>query len=105
MIGLAMMLAAATSSLSYKTGEDLWRECNGPGAPICLGYLTGAVDSIVMMDVYYRAPHHFCVSQVPASQIMEVVVAYLKAHPEQRRFNASSIVWTAMGEAYPCPKV
>lgn len=105
MIGLAMMLAATGGSLSYQTGDDLWRDCGGADVQHCIGYVIGAVDSIVMMDDFYRMPHHFCIDQtVRASQVREAVVAYLRKYPEQRGLNASSIVWTAMGQAFPCSK-
>jgi hypothetical protein len=100
-----MMMLTVGASLAYQTGDDLWRDCNGGNEQRCMGYVIGAVDSIVMMDEVYHMPHHFCIDQtVRAGQVRDAVIAYLTAHPEQRRLNASSIVWTAMGYAYPCSK-
>jgi len=104
MIGLMMMLAAG-ASLNYENGDDLWHDCSGADVSRCTGYVIGAVDSIELMDDLYRMPHHFCIDQtVRAGQVRDVVVVYLRMHPEERHAIASSIVHTAMSEAYPCSK-
>ncbi|MEO5493084.1 MAG: Rap1a/Tai family immunity protein [Sphingomonas sp.] len=103
MIGLAVMLAAAGPG--WETGNSLLSDCqsdNPAKQAFCLGYV-GAIGDWTQSDP--RLGSRVC---LPAggvrSQMVDVVVKYLKDNPAERAKGASLLVVLALREAFPCPQ-
>jgi Rap1a immunity proteins len=62
---------------------------------LCWGYVRGVVDSIPVGEKFYPDP------EVKLSQYIDVVLAYLKQHPNIRQNPAAVIVRIAVEEAFP----
>jgi Rap1a immunity proteins len=91
---------ADTNALALKTGNDLLAVCSDSATGMkmaCVGYIASAVDS-------YSAT--FC--PLPATstrgQARDLVVQYLRDHPEERNGRAIGEVWQALSTAWPCQK-
>jgi Rap1a immunity proteins len=79
------------------TGNDLYSLCTTERAleEICAGYLTGALD--VFPERTFCPP-----KGTTLSQIKDVVVIFLRDHPETRHQRAPDLVAAAIKAAFPC---
>jgi hypothetical protein len=69
----------------------------------CLGYITGASDVDGMDGATFPERRHSCVrEEVTNGQLKDVVVKYLKDHPEERHLLAAILVVKAQAKAFPC---
>ncbi len=116
---LTLVLLVATAMLStparavdgselYKWGME-WKRSdtrNSRGAGLYTGYIQGLIDlhrdlsdpeiGIIKLKV-------FCVpASAQSGQAFNIVIRYLEAHPEKHDFTASSLVASALWEAFPC---
>jgi hypothetical protein len=84
----------------FLTGNDLLAACSAPTGtfPVgqCLGYIQGVVDA-ASVSQRLCLPH-----TVNAGQMRDIVVAYLRQHPENRHLAASNFVEIAMGQFFAC---
>lgn len=78
-------------ALSRDTSLTFEEEMNGQ---LALGYVLGAADSLDQRS--------YCLPHVQLGQIADVVVAYLKAHPERRHQMGAPLVHEALSSAFPC---
>lgn len=99
MIGLISLAA-----VNFATGNTLYDLCNGTGVNriACQHYISGASDAF---QTYQETnPRLICLpSTVTLEQMTDVVVVFLRDHPAQRHYSASSEVWLALQNAFPCP--
>jgi hypothetical protein len=109
LLGVLVVLsstAAHAQRVSTETGNTLLEECESKtmfDQGRCLGYILGASDLKTMDDLPNQRQHLFCTAPaVINGQIVEVVVKYLKDHPENRHCQASTLVMAALIEAFPC---
>src|SRR5262245_8732004 len=65
-----------------------------PGRLQC-AYVAGMADALVHDGTV-------CLPQVSTRQLVEVVMAYLRAHPESRIYSAASTGDVAFTQAFPC---
>ena len=103
MIQLLFALATVNPALgvvNFHTGNDVYRYCTIPESlDACLGYVEGVTDSLSASPA--QAP--ICVPDgVEGGQIKDVVVNYLRAHPETRQTSGASIIHAALYQAFPC---
>ena len=99
--GLFWPVSADTqASVSYlETGNTLYVDCStSMGRAACISYVMGVTDALSLMGAIC-IPEHFT-----ARQAIDVVVKYLRAHPEQRPLSAAMQVRGALQEAFPCSK-
>jgi Rap1a immunity proteins len=91
------------------TGNKLWAECTATETArqmFCTAYIIGASDvggaeSIGLPPrLVSCAPHG-----VANGELVEIVVTYLKRHPEERNGSAASLVLGAISKAYPCKAI
>jgi len=87
------------------TGNDLLMQCEEPNAYFAQGMCYGYVLSVA--DVYLASqvpePLRICMgSGVTRKQLVDVTVAFLRSHPEERHYIAAGIVWEALHNAFPC---
>lgn len=124
LIGLLAALAIAPPVLAgaddnpfsalVKDGNGLLAACGGPdSSPLmmsCYLYLQGIQDGWLLRaraDENRKcssAVHEpFCIpAEVTNQQIRDVVVNYLRDHPETRQYSSASEVVVALGKAWPC---
>ena len=87
-------------SQSFKTGNELYQECTAAfGSPpniLCLGYVMAASDALESQRLICRP------KEVTASQAEDVIVNYLRDHPEQSHLTAYSLAKLALMSVFPC---
>jgi hypothetical protein len=108
-LALASTVSPMPARAGFKTGNDLLRECEageGRGSSMlmwgtCAGYVIGAADAIGFWTAVENGE-----SCIPASsqagQLKDIVVKYLRDHPETRHFEAYALVYVALGQAFNC---
>jgi len=109
MIGLLMMLAATDAPIrlgyGYTTGEMLYQACQKLDRTACLEYITGVSDTVSYLESTDNMLRAVCQPPgMPRDKLVDVVLAYLDKHPDQKRTLAGSVVFGALYAAYPCPK-
>jgi Rap1a immunity proteins len=95
--------AGAAGPQYYVTGNKLLEFCEVPAVTsACYGYVLGVVDALQVMGA--DAPKFsFCVPErVESGQLVDVVKAFLRDHPEKRHLPASDLVTAALNEKFPC---
>jgi hypothetical protein len=116
----ALMLAAAAAAAlavalpndataGFQNGNKLHDICvDGASKPLefglCVGYIEGAYDTLVFSrETTGEKNGSACVPlQASVRQITELVVAFLKAHPETRHYSAPSLISDALDDAFKC---
>jgi hypothetical protein len=72
---------------------------------IFISYLAFALDRhllAAMSDALQREKHVCMPVEVKVAQAVDVVMNYLRDHPEQRNYNAMSLGEAALAPAFPC---
>lgn len=102
------------------SGNQLLNTCEITEDGICLGFVSGAVAGlnfggirVVMLEgidgankaeASLNAAIGICPPDgVDTGQTVDVVIKYLKAHPESRHQPAVRLVRESLAEAFPCP--
>ena len=110
----ATLVAVALSSMSvtavdayYEGGNQLYEYCQSVTTRdvpdhsnffegVCGGYVTGVHDAL---EAFGRV----CVPQgTPKNQLLDLVVVYLRDHPEKRYLPGADLVADAFEEKFPC---
>jgi hypothetical protein len=108
--GIAGVLAAALSAPpaaaqpvpARATAGTITRVCNENQAA-CLTYVVGSLDAFFATMTAFGRPPTICIPPaVNNNQLMQVGLAYLRAHPEVANANGAEIVIAAIHRAYPC---
>ncbi len=98
------LIAVRDAGAGFQSGSDLLQHCgdvSDSGYGLCLGYVEGVVDGMEAD----RATHHLppCIREgVGAAQVHNVVIQYLRDHPEARDQTASLLVVIAVTGAWRC---
>ena len=116
-VALVMSLSAAARGEFYD-GNRLYAACSEDTSfnqGLCLGIVLGVVNTMSerreelrrrgLRRFYSMAlgfPPSCLAKEVVASQIKDVVVQFLTAHPAMRHLSAPSLVANALGRAFPC---
>lgn len=123
MMGAAMITTTAARA-EVLSGNDLYYLCTQPGDALsgfCAGYVMGTWDGMIFagaMGYYLGAEQptsadeatnfaYSLLNACPATgsdyvQTRDVVVAFLRDHPERRHETARGLLLDAMKEAFPC---
>jgi Ssp1 endopeptidase immunity protein Rap1a len=92
--------------VSTTTGNDLLDSCESKAEfkqAFCLGYINGATDLDGMDGSVFPERRRSCVAEnVSNGQVRDVVVKYLRDHPEERHLLAAILIVKAMSQAFPC---
>jgi hypothetical protein len=84
----------------FRTAKDdypNWQK-DAANASKALRYIAGATDTITAFEAA-------CVPKdIELEQLGDIVLLYLKTHPEQHNLNAASLTAAAIGQKFPCPK-
>lgn len=108
LIGMGLALFNATfvqaQNGSFVGGNELYKWCTTPQAEgLCFSYIKGVSDLIDTFQETNKSAKAICVPNgVTISQMKDIVMKRLVQHPEIRHLSASSIVWTALVEVWPC---
>ena len=71
--------ALSQDSSGFFSGNDLYDKCTAESL-VCAAYVAGMADAFVHDGTV-------CLPQVSTRQLVDVVMAYLRAHPESRSIN------------------
>jgi hypothetical protein len=114
---VAMALAAAPAQEAepwlMRTGNDVLETCSAKGTDsliVCVAHIQGVVAGVeVQRALVERKGRPTCGFEVPAGvsgeQMRDVVVKYLRDHPEERHLPGGLMIFMALRGAFPCPKV
>jgi hypothetical protein len=92
----------------FDSGNTLLEECTRGGggvpSPYCSGYIHGASDAAQStVRALGKKNGPFCLPRdASGSQIVDVVIKYLRDHPEERHYFAADEVTLALVAAFPC---
>jgi hypothetical protein len=102
---LAVLLAASAAAaqrVSNVKGTTLLKACTGSSTMACDAYVDGFGDAI---EAEGKANAVACIPpSVTGSELRDVLVKFLKEHPEDQHLKASALATRAFGKAYPCGK-
>ena len=112
LLAAAAMLALPAQAVD---GDELyewakqWKQGDTQGsrdAGSYVGYIQGLIDlhtDLSDPEIGIIETKLFCMpANSQPGQAFNAVIQYLEAHPEKRRFTASSLVATALWETFPC---
>lgn len=98
------------ANAQFFDGDELSRVCGAkensavfsPG--ICNGYIMGVIDTAEgLVSAGERSKSTFCVPlDESMPKLVDLVIVYLKAHPERHDDWAGLLVVDALVESYPC---
>ena len=103
---LLLTLGTTPSFANYMDGNELYEDCASANDAyvkqgICLGYLQGVVDTLDMVRETNGVAQ--CIpTGTRVRQVVDVVLAYLRAHPAERSMEAQVLVVAAIGGAWSC---
>ncbi|HYB10827.1 MAG TPA: Rap1a/Tai family immunity protein [Alphaproteobacteria bacterium] len=105
---LILVAGGHAHGAEFLTGKALLSLCedktpHGYNPGICIGYISGASDQLdglkgsALPDLNYCLP-----STASTGELREVVVNFLKQHPERLDQQASFLIFDALTRAYAC---
>jgi Rap1a immunity proteins len=99
---LSPVSAYSQETAMFHSGNQLYKDCitqeRSIQSDFCIGYLEGAVDAFSSDGTLCLPPN------VAAGQVQDMVMSYLRAHPENRHYTASSIVRQVLEVSFSCKK-
>lgn len=91
----------------FQSGEQLLTNCQSgkpQEAANCRSYVSGAVDTMQLTQRLTLACMFFPPEGFTEELAVDVVVGYLKAHPEELWMSGARNVIAAMASEYPCQR-
>jgi hypothetical protein len=87
---------------AFEDGERLFGQCtDAVSEGACLNYIAGIADAMTNRNPIYRAKA--CVpDNVQIYQLRDVVVGFLRDHPEIRQQVGAQLVASAFQQSFPC---
>lgn len=97
---------AEAEVIVYQNGNQLIKDCEGD-EPIrgmfCLGFMAGTMDTLEVLSAAAEFPKIACKPKdVTITQLRKIFIQFTSEHPEELHNSASSIMLTALVEAFPC---
>jgi hypothetical protein len=84
----------------FLSGNELYQKCTAEavGKSYCVGYVTGIADVM-------QISKSLCVPDgVTVGQMVDVIVKYLRDHPEKRHYSVAAATFNTLSQTFPCPK-
>ena len=79
------------------TSQTLWENA------MATGFIAGVFDGYATEQNWDNQAHYICMpDNATKQQLSDTVKKYLEDNPQDRHFNAASIVLNALSLAYPC---
>jgi hypothetical protein len=111
-VAVAVCVSAAARA-DFKTGDQLYTACTSSTPPearvYCRGYVASATDAAragnngqKVNDSNILGFEHCGPNDLTLRQDIDIVIAFLEAHPKLRHLGAAGLVARALSEAYPC---
>lgn len=101
MIGLIAMFAAAVHG-DFVNGNQLLAMCETNGVE-CARYTEAVSDTLDAMEGMGGMKEYYCSTNgVTVGQIRDIVLKYLREHPESRNEGAAGIAFVALADVFPC---
>lgn len=98
---ITLLIAAGGAFL---TGNDLLARCE-TNRSACINYVLGVSDALSFFEDAGASKSFICTTtNVTAGQMTDVVIKYLKDNPAVRNQGAAGLTWSALTDAFPCPK-
>ena len=103
------MVVCSDAEATFMDGGQLQSTCiqGDADAPVlqiaCYSYIFGAIDAFGASMRSSGDCHFMVPPEIPSEQVLAVARRYLKDHPETHHSNASTSIWIALVEAFPCP--
>lgn len=95
-------LSAGATRADFYDGNELYEMCASRKEAVTL-YVIGVYDGYATTSEAYSKQRQSCLSgNVRGSQLGDVTCNYLRDHPEQRQYTASSTALAALISAFPC---
>jgi len=112
LVALVGVLVTSTAEATFKRGNDLFRECNAEretfSKGVCIGFIQAVVGGFVWNfkeGVFKDFVPKICLPKgATTAQLTDIVRKYLTDHPENRHYNAESLVILSVRNAFPCKK-
>jgi hypothetical protein len=112
------MIAAVLVSLAVSgpawgmDGNKLYSYCSDTSrfeSGVCMGVIVGNIDAMKAISTYSKSTkwlrNYFCLPlNATNGQLVEIVIKYLKGHPETRHTRASDEIYIALQKAFPCKR-
>ena len=93
--------------VSANDGNELLGHCNDEGyytQGVCMGIIQGTMNTLDSWALANESTPHCRPANATWGQIQDVVVSYLKRHPETRNESSSLLILKAQRAAWPCAK-
>lgn len=108
------------SSASAQTGAEMLRACQflqrgmhvegtrvflppSTDARVCWGFVEAVQQYSTLADQDGKTWLHACPPEhATTTQVLQVFVAYMQAHPEKLNLSAAAVAYNAMADAFPC---
>ena len=111
LLAFLCLLLISADARGGQTGQEFLELCNGGGTwaeGYCTGYVTGAgelIDGLLLEEDLKAAldGKAFCLpGDLRKGQVRDLVLDYLRAHPEVRDKQITTVTWAALIDAFPC---
>ena len=101
LFGCLLLTAAAAAEDGYVSGRDLLEWCDSEGFAngFCYGYTTAVTEMTLGSSDDICLPE-----RIGREQLVEVILAYLRQHPQQSNELAYALVIRSFREAWPCER-
>ncbi|MGX5842872.1 Rap1a/Tai family immunity protein [Mesorhizobium sp. ArgA1] len=103
-LAFAFNASQAVAEGAWRSGNQLQNECKKQPPAFAYGYVFGLLDGYDVGE-QSGASRLFCPPQdVTGEQLFDVMCRYIDSHPQDRQVPASYLAFTALTDAWPCPK-
>jgi hypothetical protein len=115
LVGMLVSSGAMAAKLKYDGNEllgqcqqaiksaDSERDYDRFEAGACAGFVMGVQSTVTFFSEFLNKEDKFCMpDNVTNSQMVRIVVKYLKDNPKNLNLNMTGLVWAALKDAYPC---
>jgi hypothetical protein len=106
-LATAWILVAGAPAKTYGgfySGNDLLRVCEKERNTTCVGYILGVADT--QNASVRNERRRVCIPErAEPRQLVDLVLAYLKEKPQERHWEAWTIVHNALVASFPCPSI
>jgi hypothetical protein len=69
---------------------------------LCLGYVSGVTDGISLAEKLTHKPSSCLPATVTNGQVLDIVVTFVRDHPELRHWQTRWLIQRSLLEAFPC---
>jgi hypothetical protein len=103
-VALSLVLIAGSAQPAFLDGNALYEFCtssNDLEQMQCLGYVMATADYVNLLRLYNHQPQ--CIPAEPSGrQVVDVVLNYLRARPQDRNLDGVFLVGAALSNAWGC---